>query len=1434
MDSNQLKTSDIKYKGSEFSFTSETLNEVNNLNFLEGYKSFYQLSSGVISSDTATSYLWSSVSAISEQLGSAFYANVRNFIDTVANIDLCKVKALQSMISLFGVNYTLFNDLQYIPLELMDLMDILSIKREYLLNNTKFARLMVDQLSSAVSKIPAEHGSYDDLSTNRGETSVQNEFGQVNLASYIDEQALDDKIYQLYYNELTSNINLPYLDTDQPIWGELSDNILLSGFVDERDPSVTEEINTYKVQHGIPTSFDEVGIVDKIEVGDDFYINYSEAEQHILSVESARRTVAHNELYPVSRYSYYREAKVREYFQYVEFESTKISAQYADAIQYDVDPSYIRVIAGSNSSLLKVNNEGELYIDDDMVSRVATILTDITHSIRNLRDQLKSQAQKNFMKGTFLFLSYMINEYLRNNAVNTVTELANPDDSYSKDQDKQTLLSRMYNSTVELVEYLDPTDYYNISTELDRDKKSPIKEILNPRFWEVPSTLSSIAAIDNTNIFEPPPTVANAGFAFTSVDVESFYTDLMRVKFNLSTQPGKTPHLYSFLSNVFDTGADNTYKDIDGKIVCEMLSNGQTISTKDLPESAYVDTEWYKYKVELFNKYTGLSTSDTPFYYLTNSEHPSYQIHPYLSSFIEQVDYSYPIENVANIVKENIFDLIKGKVDQYVDEQGYLINLWKNPLNSNSDYLSRYENTSHKNALNIEDPVIGYDGLFYPTAVYEFLNCTGMSPVSGYTVDGTLVEGAPNGTTIFNFYDALSGTALTTDDQYKCFNPWYKGLNLHRDQRAYIASQLETFRAAIYKICYTDYVDIYRYGTDIYGNAYSLIKKYTGCNSINKVKSADPEIKRNTAGTLWMKLKNHPLSLPAVVLDSSTKEFVDLSQVSYNNSTSTARFSSCPTEIIVEHGELCTPKFYDFTISPDKFTLLFATSQSTSLTARANSYAVIANVNKSFSSDDNRHLIFFNADSADKSEVLPLPDGLEFNEFFRYGTCAGFIATKASGKHLSLAAVYYDRGSATPVGTSTGAFVLPYTAAGNNVRVDTINDTVHILEIAYLTEDLTLDMDAKNYFGDMMSPYKAPLSDYVDLNTKFIVSKRFNIYDFNILAVDGVGSECVYNLHTHMGFYPALEYKGSGTGYTGEDASGPIMEKRLRDYGIAKFQLCTPSADTGIDFKFTIPVRMFERYGSQKSTCTKPEFNEYTYGKFTDVHCFEAADLSGVQISPDVIDPYDLRRRLENNTITLKVDESYAALNSAGNSMKDPLVPYPWLVISATNETYVSGYCVKNPGYEYASLSAQAVFKLFEDDPISVTWTPWKQIDGTTSVQLNFNPYFYNNFPSTDLSLALTENNYNHNHMFLNLDKPGHAGYLKTWEVGEINGKKIATEKHTYYIKNITFAEDSTPHFLISADVGDGTDQNITLLATDDGFYIALDTIDEQLIDVTT
>jgi len=176
------------------------------------------------------------------------------------------------------------------------------------------------------------------------------------------------------------------------------------------------------------------------------------------------------------------------------------------------------------------------------------------------------------------------------------------------------------------------------------------------------------------------------------------------------------------------------------------------------------------------------------------------------------------LQNLAGIAKQTIQYIVENNTKVRIDNDGYLLSVWNNPLNGNGDYLSRYEKSSHVDELNEDNRLYGYDGPFYPDAVTN-----------------SEMQKAINSLTTY----ASSN------------NSWYRGLNLSDKERESIRIKLAKFKGLILDFAADDQVDIIRYGLDVYGNSYTLMKsKHTAGNPI-----------------LWFKAKNHPYSFPAIVYD---------------------------------------------------------------------------------------------------------------------------------------------------------------------------------------------------------------------------------------------------------------------------------------------------------------------------------------------------------------------------------------------------------------------------------------------------------------------------------------------------------------------------------------------------------------------------------------
>lgn len=96
-----------------------------------------------------------------------------------------------------------------------------------------------------------------------------------------------------------------------------------------------------------------------------------------------------------------------------------------------------------------------------MVDDVASMLAELTMYIQKLREKVRLQTRKNYMKGTNNLIRYVANEYLVDLARNSPIFKADAaENNYLKDVRAE--LSSHDIDNIEVVEYYDTTEYYNI------------------------------------------------------------------------------------------------------------------------------------------------------------------------------------------------------------------------------------------------------------------------------------------------------------------------------------------------------------------------------------------------------------------------------------------------------------------------------------------------------------------------------------------------------------------------------------------------------------------------------------------------------------------------------------------------------------------------------------------------------------------------------------------------------------------------------------------------------------------------------------------------------------------------------------------------------------------------------------------------------------
>lgn len=557
---------DIRRNSNDFSFIDQLGNFVNNFEFAQGYREMKtQLS-------TKYSYVWQTLSAIGNDYAETIYENVLNYIDNASNIDLCKVKVLQSMIKMVGMKYDVLDSFEKIPVEIANLMDIVSINKSYLVNSEVFKKAFIDELSATGCLVDSTLSStlsdevYLSSIADDNEKDTYIEKGKY----YWNKLQLDDYKYQqflqqVYLKVLSSFVFMQYADAEnglstqnQCIYQYLKDE--LRG--EQLDPSI-EQLNEYdrqiqnlKIKYNIDKTFDQQKIVDDIENGIDSYDNYNLYQQQILSFEIQHRqsTYAFNKTYEddeqkflgynLTRYSYYREKKVKEYFSFIEntynnllVESSvrqSIGNENAVLSTYSKDCNYFVLDQNDKKYLLEYDSlNKELQIQTSYIIEIAKLLAEQTMQIAEIREQIKIQMQKNYMRGTFLLISYVVNEFLKYN-------ISDKYGSMFATEDTNVPLSAFLASSlssgnnVKLIEYYDNTEYFNITR--DHDLSALNYDAVNEKFWD--NFYNKIGI--NTN-------------DIPLAEIENFYINQMNLK------KDEVDDVTQFLSIIFEYGANPTF-----------------------------------------------------------------------------------------------------------------------------------------------------------------------------------------------------------------------------------------------------------------------------------------------------------------------------------------------------------------------------------------------------------------------------------------------------------------------------------------------------------------------------------------------------------------------------------------------------------------------------------------------------------------------------------------------------------------------------------------------------------------------------------------------------------------------------------------------------------------------------------------------------------
>ena len=202
--------------------------------------------------------------------------------------------------------------------------------------------------------------------------------------------------------------------------------------------------------------------MNDIEVGIDSINNYTGSELSLLNEEIAyRKSPASNTLSLdlATRYVYYRKQKVREYAEFVD-NMVFLPTNFSSYIEYPYNPNYLTLLSTAKyNSCISTDSSGNASIVDKYVEYAAMSLAQITKYIAKIRDSIRLQTRKIFMKGTNNLLRYTANEFLID-YINSLKGMM-PFDKISSFVEK---LSSHNIANVVVQEYWDLTEYMNLST----------------------------------------------------------------------------------------------------------------------------------------------------------------------------------------------------------------------------------------------------------------------------------------------------------------------------------------------------------------------------------------------------------------------------------------------------------------------------------------------------------------------------------------------------------------------------------------------------------------------------------------------------------------------------------------------------------------------------------------------------------------------------------------------------------------------------------------------------------------------------------------------------------------------------------------------------------------------------------------------------------
>lgn len=177
--------------------------------------------------------MWSVLSVIGGDYANVIYENVLNYIDNVANVDLCKVKCLRSMMQVLGVDIDMLDVLSQMPVEVVNLVDILSVNKKYILDSKTFTSQFHDIImkydygkcvvASLSNDMSSELSCAQKLNDKASIYGASEDMLDVHLSDYstqewhLDNDGYKTLLVDIFKQLIESNVYMQYADAENSL-----------------------------------------------------------------------------------------------------------------------------------------------------------------------------------------------------------------------------------------------------------------------------------------------------------------------------------------------------------------------------------------------------------------------------------------------------------------------------------------------------------------------------------------------------------------------------------------------------------------------------------------------------------------------------------------------------------------------------------------------------------------------------------------------------------------------------------------------------------------------------------------------------------------------------------------------------------------------------------------------------------------------------------------------------------------------------------------------------------------------------------------------------------------------------------------------------------------------------------------------------------------